>query len=159
MKKSALQPRSRKTPRGGRKIARMILQMSEAVKGMLLDWWFFEKVKWCVVEVACVKLERGWYEWIVMSCKQRRRSSLCMGRNVAGRSRKVSCWPATSSPDRAGMDRNLAPAILQTPHFPQIKLMSGPQTGLFCQVFRALKPHNPSFQDAAVGEACVTRKS
>ena len=34
MKKSALQPRSRNTPRGGRKMARMILQMSEAVKGM-----------------------------------------------------------------------------------------------------------------------------
>ncbi len=28
MRKSALQPRSRKTPRGGRKMARMILQMS-----------------------------------------------------------------------------------------------------------------------------------
>ena len=37
MKKSALQPRSRKTPSGGRKMARMILQMSEAVKGIFAD--------------------------------------------------------------------------------------------------------------------------
>lgn len=41
MKKSALQPRSRKTPRGGRKMARMILQMSDAVKGMLRMCVFF----------------------------------------------------------------------------------------------------------------------
>ena len=59
MKKSALQPRSRKTPRGGRTMARIILQMSlqahvsdsrvgcvgmtyDAVKGMLSDvlWWY-----------------------------------------------------------------------------------------------------------------------
>ena len=31
MRKSALQPRSRKTPRGGRKMARMILQISLVV--------------------------------------------------------------------------------------------------------------------------------
>ena len=37
MRKSAPQPRSRKTPTGGRKTAKMILQMSEAVKGMLMD--------------------------------------------------------------------------------------------------------------------------
>jgi hypothetical protein len=36
MKKSALHPRSRKTPRGGRKIARMILQRSEAVRGIVI---------------------------------------------------------------------------------------------------------------------------
>jgi len=36
MRKSALHPRSRKTPRGGRMIAIMILQISEAVKGMVM---------------------------------------------------------------------------------------------------------------------------
>lgn len=35
IQKSATQPLSRKTPRGGRMMARMILQMSEAVKGIL----------------------------------------------------------------------------------------------------------------------------
>jgi len=35
MKKSALQPRSRKTPTGGRMTAKMILMMSEPVKGIL----------------------------------------------------------------------------------------------------------------------------
>lgn len=48
MKKSALQPRSRKTPRGGRKIARMILQMSEAVKGMFVDLLFVRTVCVCL---------------------------------------------------------------------------------------------------------------
>ena len=50
MKKSALQPRSRKTPRGGRKMARIILQMSEAVKGMLLVFDSF-KTMCCFVDV------------------------------------------------------------------------------------------------------------
>lgn len=36
MRRSAPQPRSRKTPKGGRRTAKMILQMSEAVKGMLM---------------------------------------------------------------------------------------------------------------------------
>lgn len=36
IKRSAPQPRSRKTPRGGSKTAKMILQMSEPVKGMLM---------------------------------------------------------------------------------------------------------------------------
>lgn len=35
MQKSALHPRSRKTPRGGRMMAKMILMMSLAVKGIL----------------------------------------------------------------------------------------------------------------------------
>ena len=35
IRKSAPHPRSRKTPRGGRMMAKMILQMSEAVKGIL----------------------------------------------------------------------------------------------------------------------------
>lgn len=34
-RKSALQPRSRKTPTGGRMIAKMILMMSDPVKGIL----------------------------------------------------------------------------------------------------------------------------
>uniref|UniRef100_A0A0S1MIS1 Uncharacterized protein n=1 Tax=Phakopsora pachyrhizi TaxID=170000 RepID=A0A0S1MIS1_PHAPC len=38
MRKSAPQPRSRKTPRGGRMMARMILMMSDPVKGMLAVW-------------------------------------------------------------------------------------------------------------------------
>lgn len=39
MSKSAPHPRSRKTPRGGRMTARMILQISDAVKGILVDWY------------------------------------------------------------------------------------------------------------------------
>lgn len=37
MRRSAPQPRSRKTPKGGRSTAKMILQMSEAVKGIVVD--------------------------------------------------------------------------------------------------------------------------
>jgi len=37
IQKSAVHPLSRKTPRGGRMMAMMILQISEAVKGMLID--------------------------------------------------------------------------------------------------------------------------
>lgn len=36
MRKSALQPRSRKTPRGGRRMASKILQTSLAVNGMVM---------------------------------------------------------------------------------------------------------------------------
>jgi len=36
IKRSAPHPRSRKTPRGGRMTARMILQISLAVKGMMI---------------------------------------------------------------------------------------------------------------------------
>jgi len=37
IRRSPPQPRSRKTPRGGRMTARMILMISEAVKGMFAD--------------------------------------------------------------------------------------------------------------------------
>lgn len=51
MRKSAPQPRSRKTPTGGRKTAKMILQTSEAVKGMLTDLLVDVEggvgLKWC----------------------------------------------------------------------------------------------------------------
>lgn len=42
MRRSAPQPLSRKTPTGGRKIAMMILQISEVVKGILklVVGWF-----------------------------------------------------------------------------------------------------------------------
>lgn len=40
-------------------MARMILQMSEAVKGMLLFWWFFRSGSVVVVDVACVKLREA----------------------------------------------------------------------------------------------------
>jgi len=43
MRKSALQPRSRNTPRGGRKMARMILRMSLPVKGILMYLWMGPK--------------------------------------------------------------------------------------------------------------------
>ena len=66
MKKSALQPRSRKTPRGGRKMARMILQMSEAVKGMSSVRLLFETLYGNFRRVACAKLKRGWCEWVVV---------------------------------------------------------------------------------------------
>jgi hypothetical protein len=36
IQRSAPHPRSRKTPRGGRKMARIILQISEVVKGILM---------------------------------------------------------------------------------------------------------------------------
>ena len=41
--RSAPQPRSRKTPRGGRRMAKMILQTSEAVKGMMGDVVLIER--------------------------------------------------------------------------------------------------------------------
>jgi len=46
MRRSAPQPRSRKTPRGGRRMAKMILQMSEAVKGMLVDLVDLKGLRW-----------------------------------------------------------------------------------------------------------------
>jgi hypothetical protein len=36
MSRSVVHPRSKNTPKGGRMIAQMILQISEAVNGMLL---------------------------------------------------------------------------------------------------------------------------
>lgn len=55
MRKSALQPRSRKTPRGGRMMARMILQMSLAVKAMvsLMRFLYTE----CVLAERCIRVE------------------------------------------------------------------------------------------------------
>lgn len=52
----APQPRSRKTPRGGRKIARMILTMSEQVKGMLGE-------SLCCVEAVDTKVVDGGRDW------------------------------------------------------------------------------------------------
>jgi len=45
MRRSAPHPRSRKTPRGGRMMARMILQISLAVKGILREFFSFVRLK------------------------------------------------------------------------------------------------------------------
>ena len=55
MRKSALQPRSRKTPSGGKMMARRILHMSLAVNGMVV----------VVVVVVAVGWMEGWMEgWV-----------------------------------------------------------------------------------------------
>jgi len=59
MRKSAPQPRSRKTPTGGRKIAKMILQMSEAVKGMLTDLLVVGGFGWVWCDVLEVEALRS----------------------------------------------------------------------------------------------------
>lgn len=56
MSRSAPQPRSRKTPTGGRKMARMILQMSEAVKGMFAVVGWIDR--WWVIQSTQMILER-----------------------------------------------------------------------------------------------------
>jgi len=74
MKRSAPHPRSKKTPRGGRMTAMMILQMSLAVKAIVMDWC--SKVLEIGVEyfllvevfkrIACVKF--GCFGFFVVVC-------------------------------------------------------------------------------------------
>lgn len=73
MQKSAPQPRSRKTPTGGRMMARMILQMSLAVKGILVcGLVVLREGGLCVVWVSFG--DEDWCECLLMD-----------GREIAGR--------------------------------------------------------------------------
>jgi hypothetical protein len=63
MKKSPPQPRSRKTPTGGRMMARRILQISLAVKGMVIVCFVNPQE---ARRSGCVKVvgKVGWFECV-----------------------------------------------------------------------------------------------
>ena len=68
MSKSAPHPLSRKTPRGGRMMARMILQISLAVKGMMFDFGESEKLM-CISYLYAIDR----YGWWMSRCSLKRR--------------------------------------------------------------------------------------